>query len=78
MSKSDKSFIDSTSNKDHELKTVLRHFKLSTSEKNKEKLKGDIESYRSKKGANIKRDDFYKHFESIKHNYAKPKQHTKS
>lgn len=78
MSKSDKLFIDSTSGKDHELETVLRHFELSTSKKNKEKLIEDIENYRIIKGANIKRDEFYLYFETIKDEYAKPKQQTES
>lgn len=78
MSKSDKLFIDSTSGKDHELETVLRHFKLSTSKENKDKLKEDIENYRSIKGANIKRDEFYLYFETIKDEYAEPEERTES
>lgn len=73
MTKPDNPFIDSTSVKDHELETVLKYFGLSTSEENKEKLKKDLKLFRNGKGANIKRDEFYKHFETIKHNYAKPK-----
>jgi uncharacterized Ntn-hydrolase superfamily protein len=73
MTKSDKLFIDSTSNKDHELETVLRRFELSRSTHNKEKLREELKNYRKEKGANIKRNEFYDFFETVKTNYEKPR-----
>ncbi|NUF26894.1 hypothetical protein [Gilliamella sp. ESL0254] len=78
MSKSDRIFIDSTSNnRDHELETILKHFSLSTSAENKKKLEKDLERFREFKGANIKRDDFYKFFEKAQYVYDKASPYNK-